>query len=213
MSASALAPVGVVPPPPLHRPGYEPPPTAAQLADPRDPCHCPRHNPATPHRRNSAGEYSTFAPVCSGCYHGDRDTRDLTQADRVYTLEAELLAALAAGHPTTAARDLADRLREATQTLDATAPDLFSVCYAGRRAFQYYEHIVRLHAALQAHATLSPPVVAADMHDRLNNLQHAVYQYSNYVSIYGLDEAYTGRIACALLDRENLTYRRLMGWA
>jgi hypothetical protein len=213
MSASSVIPplsVGVVPPLPRHRPGYAPPPTPAQRTDPRDPCNCPLHDPAAPHTRNSAGAYSTFAPACSGCYHGDRDTRDLAIANRVYRLETDLLAALAAGHPTQATADLADQLREATQTLDATAPDLFSVCYAGRRAFQYYEHTVRLHAVLQTHAT---PIVAADIHERLDNLQNAVYQYSTYVSIYGLGEAYTGRIAIDLLDQENLTYRRLMGWA
>lgn len=143
----------------------------------------------------------------------DPSPRALT--DRIYRLEAELLAALAAGHPTPAIAALADQLREVTWTLDTTAPDFFnlSVCYAGRRAFQYHDHIVRLHAALQAHATLPPPVVAADMHERLDNLQNAVYHYSTYVRIYALPDAYTGRIAIDLLDQENLTYRRLMGWA
>jgi len=191
---------------PLCRPGYVPP---EQRADPRDPCNCPRH---AHHTRNSAGEYSTFAPACSGCYHNDRDAGDLAVANRVYLLEAELLAALAAGHPTQATAALADRLRAATALMTETAPDLSSVCYAGRRAFQYYDHIVRLHAAIQAHATLPPPVVAADMHDRLDNLQYAVYHYSTYVRIYALPDSYTGRIAITLLDQENLTYRRLMGW-
>jgi hypothetical protein len=181
-----VPPVGM--PIPRHRPGYVPPPTAAQLADPRDPCHCPLHNPAIPHRRNSRGVYSTFAPACSGCSRGDQDALEYAQANRVWALEGELLADLATSHPTPATRVLAERLRAAIQAL---APDLFSVCYAGQRAVTQYEHTVALRAALEM------------SHHELEN---SLCQYSR---IANSEDSYTAHAARARLDRENLTSRAL----
>jgi hypothetical protein len=135
-------------PMPLSAPRWAPPPTASQLADPDDPCHCPRHTPSAGFTRNTNGRYSSHAPLCSGCRQGTQEDEELAAATRVTNAETSLRNALHDRHPnsdeiTTTAAELYTSIL-ALEVLTTAIP---TPADYGRRAIRIWETARSLHAA------------------------------------------------------------------
>jgi hypothetical protein len=161
----AYGPTGtpVVSPMPLYSPGFNqhPPPTADQLADPRDPCHCPRHDPAAGFTRNTAGEYGMYVPSCTGCHIGDREAEESVLVTRINTAESILRHLLTTELPNTdSCRSAAAELLLATETLEARTDTLPSPIQYGHRVVRMWETAHRLQTAL-AHSDAVPEAYRA----------------------------------------------------
>jgi hypothetical protein len=133
---------------PLHSPGWTPPPTAAQLADPRDPCHCPRHDPAAGYFRNTNGDYGSAVPACSGCRQGDRDAQETHAARRVIALDHVLRSHLRYNLPSSTANGFATNLFSAVADLEALTTEIPTPIDYANRAIRIWETATALHAAL-----------------------------------------------------------------
>lgn len=133
---------------PLYSPGWSSPPSAAQLADPRDPCHCPRHDPAAGFTRNTYGLYGSAVPACSGCRQGDRDAEELAAAARVTALETSLRVQLRNDHPTSETRATATELYIAVLDMEALTTIILTPADYARRAIRIWETTASLHSAL-----------------------------------------------------------------
>lgn len=135
-------------PMPRFAPGWTPPPTAAQLADPDDPCHCARHAPSAGFTRNTNGHYSSHAPPCSGCRQGARDEQELAAATRVTAAETSLRSALRDGNPDTdEVTAIATELYTAILSLEVLTTTISTPADYGRRAIRIWETARALHAA------------------------------------------------------------------
>jgi hypothetical protein len=157
--ATSFGPTGT-PRLPTHHPGWTPPPTDSQLADPRDPCHCPRHNPATGFTRNTLGFYGSAVPACTGCSRGDQDTIEYALVADIQRDETRLREHVRDGLDTERAAFLIARLSANIAALEThtaalpTAPD-----YA-RRAIAIAQTAIVLHAYLAV-----PEPSASDFYD------------------------------------------------
>jgi len=145
-----------IPPMPLHSPGWTPPPTAAQLADPRDPCHCPRHDPASGYFRNTLGFYGSAAPACSGCRRGDQDAIEFALVVAIQRDEARLRELLREDHPVPEVGTVVTRLLTNIADLEAHTTELPTAPDYARRAIA----IARTAAALHTAMVLNRPVSA-----------------------------------------------------
>lgn len=147
---SAYGPTGtpVVSPMPLHSPGWTPPPTAAQLADPHDPCHCPRHNPAAGYSRNTNGDYGSAVPACSGCRQGDRDAQETHAVRRVIAMEYGLRIRLREDLPSSTTTHIAAELFTAIADLEALTTEIPTPIEYANRTLRIWETGTALHAAI-----------------------------------------------------------------
>lgn len=135
IEATSFGPTGT-PRLPDHRPGWTPPPTAAQLADPRDPCHCPRHDPAAGFTRNTLGHYGSAVPACTGCRRGDQDAIESAIVADIQRDEGRLRDLLRDGHPSadTDAILIITQLVASIEALEAYTTELPTAPEYARRA-------------------------------------------------------------------------------
>lgn len=133
---------------PLHSPGWTPPPTAAQLADPRDPCHCPRHDPAAGYFRNTNGDYGSAVPACSGCHRGDRDALETQAARRVNSRDHVLRACLDCDLPSSVMSRQAANLVQAIADLEALTTEIPTPIEYACRVIRIWDTATTLYAAL-----------------------------------------------------------------
>jgi hypothetical protein len=157
---------------PLHSPGWAPPPTDTQLADPRDPCHCPRHDPVAGYFRNTNGAYGSAVPACSGCHRGDRDAQETQAARRVIALDHVLRTRLRDDLPSSTTTQLAADLFTAIADLEALTTEIPTPIDYANRAIRIWETATALHAALVRYNSVR--LVDTTTPDELTNIRQEV---------------------------------------